>query len=133
MDLKFLKLKLVFSLFSSCFCLFFKSFSQRRICKLSLFCCLLWSDGNIYDIHVYHNYKILTINYIIINNNYKIITIRYSCLSIFPDDNADIFAASLLTLYCNFACLMSSSIIMINFIFFPKYSFEKVKGFLMQE
>ena len=29
--------------------------------------------------------------------------IRYSYLSIFPDDNADIFAASPLTLYCIFS------------------------------
>ena len=32
--------------------------------------------------------------------------VRYSYLSIFPDDNADIFAASLLKPYCSFSYLI---------------------------
>ena len=40
--------------------------------------------------------------------------VRYSYLSIFPDDNADIFAASLLILCCSFSSLILSSIIMIS-------------------
>ena len=34
--------------------------------------------------------------------------VRYSYLSIFPEDNADIFAAPLLILYCNFSSLLLS-------------------------
>ena len=40
--------------------------------------------------------------------------VRYSYLSIFPEDNADIFAASLLILYYNFSSLMLSSIIVFS-------------------
>ena len=42
-------------------------------------------------------------------------SVRYSYLSIFPDDNADIFAASLLVLHYNFSSLILSSIVMISF------------------
>ena len=50
---------------------------------------------------------------------------RYSYLSIFSDDNADIFAASLLISYCSFLSLILSSIVPISFYipstrFFPK-------------
>ena len=51
---------------------------------------LLWSNGNISS-HV-----------------------RYSYLSVFPNDNADIYAVSLLISYCSFSFLILSSIIMIN-------------------
>ena len=38
---------------------------------------------------------------------------RYSYLPTFPDDNADIFAASMLMWYCYFSSLILSSIVMI--------------------
>ena len=38
---------------------------------------------------------------------------RSSYLSILPDENADIFAASLLILYCTFSFLFLSSVVMI--------------------
>ena len=41
--------------------------------------------------------------------------IRNSYLSILPDNNVDIFDASLLILYCNFSSLILSSIVVINF------------------
>ena len=53
--------------------------------------------------------------------------IRYSCLSILPNDNADIFAASLFIIYCSFASLIFSSI-MISFYILPKRFFLKRKG-----
>ena len=40
---------------------------------------------------------------------------RYSYLSVFPDDNADIFAASLLISYYNFSSLILLSSVMIIF------------------
>ena len=43
--------------------------------------------------------------------------VRYSYLSIFPDDNAEIFAASLLTSYCSFSSLILSIIIMISILY----------------
>ena len=46
--------------------------------------------------------------------------VRYSYLSILPDDNADIFTASLLILYYSFSSLVLSSIIMINFYILSK-------------
>ena len=42
-------------------------------------------------------------------------TVRYSYLSTFLDDNADIFATSLLISYCSFSFLILSSIIIISF------------------
>ena len=42
-------------------------------------------------------------------------SVRYSYLSIFPDDNADIFSASLLILNCDFSSLILSSIAVIRF------------------
>ena len=52
---------------------------------------LLWSNGNIYS------------------------PVRYSYLSILPDDNAEVFAASLLISYCSFSSLSLSSILLVNF------------------
>ena len=46
--------------------------------------------------------------------------VRYSFLSIFPDDNADIFVASLLISYCNFSSLILSWIVMISFYILSK-------------
>ena len=78
---------------------------------------LLWSDGNIFS------------------------PVRYSYLSIFLDDNADIFIDSLLIPYCNFSYLIFSSIFVISFyilyilfyffiflIFFLQEFFLKRKG-----
>ena len=45
-------------------------------------------------------------------------SIRYSYLSNLSDDDADIFAASLLTSYCSFSSLILSSINVINFYIF---------------
>ena len=42
-------------------------------------------------------------------------SVRYSFLSIFPDNNFDVFAASLLILHCSFSSLILSSIVMISF------------------
>ena len=52
--------------------------------------------------------------------------IRYSYLSIFPDDNADIFAASPLILYFGFLCLILS-IVMTSFYILSKRFFLKHK------
>ena len=62
---------------------------------------LLWSDGNISS------------------------PVRYSYLSIFPDDNVDISAASRLILYCSFPSLILPSIVMINFYTVSKRFFVK--------
>ena len=48
--------------------------------------------------------------------------VRYSYLSILADDNADIFATSLLILYCSFLFLILSSIVLISFL----YSFQNI-------
>ena len=53
--------------------------------------------------------------------------VRYSYLSIFPDDNADIFAAFLLRSCCNFSSLILSLIVMINFYILSKRFFLKCK------
>ena len=52
-------------------------------------------------------------------------TVRYSCLSAFPDDNADIFAASLLLSYYSFPSLTWSSILLISFYICSKRFFLK--------
>ena len=62
---------------------------------------LLWSDGNISSL------------------------IRYSYLSILPDGNADVFAASQLISYCSFSSLILSSIVLINFYILSKRFFPK--------
>ena len=49
--------------------------------------------------------------------------VRNSNLSILPDNNANIFAASLLILYCSFSSLISLSIVMINIYNFSKRFF----------
>ena len=46
---------------------------------------------------------------------------------IFPDDNADIFAASLLMSYCSFPSLVLSSVVMISFYILSKRFFLKRK------
>ena len=42
-------------------------------------------------------------------------SVRYSYSSIFPDDNANFFASSLLISYCSFSSLILSSFVMIDF------------------
>ena len=54
--------------------------------------------------------------------------VRYSYLSIFPEDNADIFAASLLILYYN-----SSSLILSSIIVFSSFYILSERFFLKRE
>ena len=54
-------------------------------------------------------------------------SVRYLYLSIFPDDNADIFAASRLLFYCSFSSLLLASIVMIRFYIISKRFFVKRK------
>ena len=54
--------------------------------------------------------------------------VRYSCLSIFPDNIADVFAASFLLLYYSFPSLILSSIVMISFDIFPRRLRMERKG-----
>ena len=65
------------------------------------FVVLLWSDGNISS------------------------AVRYSYLSILPEDNANIFVASLLTSYCSFSSLILLSIVIIKFYIVSKRFFLK--------
>ena len=51
--------------------------------------------------------------------------VRYSYLSILPNDNADIFTATLLISYCSFSFLILSSIFMIDFYILSKRFFLK--------
>ena len=51
--------------------------------------------------------------------------IGYSFISIFPDDMADVFAASLLKSYCSFSSLILSSILVISFYILCKRFFLK--------
>ena len=53
--------------------------------------------------------------------------VRYSYSSILPDDNADIFAASMLTSYCSFLSLILS-VVIISFNSLCKRFFLKGKG-----
>ena len=46
----------------------------------------------------------------------------------FPDENANIFAASLLMSYCSFSFLVLSPILLINFIILSKTFFLKCEG-----
>ena len=50
---------------------------------------------------------------------------RYLYLLIFPDDNGNIFAASLLILYCSFPSLILSSTVLISFYILSKTFFLK--------
>ena len=52
----------------------------------------------------------------------------YYIFSIFPDNNADILPASLLTLHCSFPCPILSSIVMVSFYILSKRFFLKYKG-----
>ena len=76
-------------------------FSNGKYVNLACYLILLWSDGNISS------------------------PVRNSYLSTFPDDNADILAASLLISYCNFSSLILSSVVMISFYILSKKFFYK--------
>ena len=54
--------------------------------------------------------------------------VRYSFLSILPNDNADILAASLLISNCSFSSLILSSIVMVSFHIPSERLFLKGKG-----
>ena len=54
--------------------------------------------------------------------------VRYSYLSIFPYDDAYIFAASLLIWYCSFSSLNLSTTVMISFYILSKRFFLKYEG-----
>ena len=103
--LKLLKLQLGFIPWSSIvFVCFTKAFLNEEYVNLACSITLLWSGGSISS------------------------PVRYSYLSIFPDDNADIFAASLLISYCSFSSLILSSVMMISFYILSKKFFPKREG-----
>ena len=64
---------------------------KKKYVNLACFIIIYWSDGNIYS------------------------PVRYSYALTLLDDNTYIFAASLLTSYCNFSFLIFSSIFKISF------------------
>ena len=106
----------MFSMIINCFYLFFvfwssiificfsKAFPKGEDVNIAFSITLFWSDGNIF------------------------FPVRYLYLPIFPGDNADFFAASMLILYCSFLYLTWLAV-----IFFPIDSFWKIKDYLMQE
>ena len=71
---------------------------------LGSFITLLWSEGSISS------------------------PVWYSYLAIFPNDSADIFAASLLIWYCNFSPLILLSIAVISFYILSQRFFLKREG-----
>ena len=79
--------------------LFFKCFTEWRIYKPSLVYYSTLTEGNIS------------------------LPVRYSYLSVLLDDYVYIFYASLLMLYCNFSCLILSSVVIINFYIISKRFF----------
>ena len=81
----------------------FQIFVWRRICKSSL---------------LYHSSLIIKLYFS---------PVIYSYLSILPDDNPDIFAASLLISYYRFSSLIVSSFVMISFYILSKRFFLKRK------
>ena len=95
---------LFFTFISNCFNLFLKCLCKRKYLNVACLIILLWSEGNISS------------------------PVKYSYLSILPDDNADIFAASLLISYWSFSSLILSSVIMISFSILSKRLFLRHKG-----
>ena len=85
------------------FVCFSKAFTNGEYVNLDYSITLLWFEGSIS------------------------LTVRNSYLSIFPDNNADIFVASMLISYCNFPSLILSSIVMIGF-YISERLFLKRKG-----
>ena len=88
------------SCFLSCpsigFVCFWKAFPNGEYVNLACSIIFLWLEGNIFS------------------------AVRNYYLSIFSDDNADIFAVFLWIQYCNFSSLTLSSIVMINFYILSK-------------
>ena len=92
-----------YSCIFNCFYMFFKCFTERAICRLIL---LYYST--------------------LIRWEY-FFACKYSYLPILPDDNADIFAVSLLIPRCTFLSLILSSIAAISFYILSKRFFLKCK------
>ena len=86
------------------FVCFSKAFRNGEYANLACSITLLWSVGSISS------------------------PARYSYVSIFPDDNADTFTASLLISYYCFSSLILSSIFMISFYILSTRFFLKRKG-----
>ena len=86
------------------FICFSNALLRREYVKLACSIILLWSNGNIFS------------------------PVRYSHLSFLPADNAYIFAASLVILYCTFSSIILSSIAMISFYIVSKRFFLKHEG-----
>ena len=82
-----------------CFSIVFVCFSEALSKEKEYF----WSEGNIPS------------------------PLRYSYLSIFPNDNTDIFAAYLLILFWNFSSLILLSIVMISFYILSQIFWLKLK------
>ena len=81
---------------------FSNALARGEFVKLACFIILLWSENEIYSPG------------------------RQSYLSIFPDDNGDIFAASLLISYGSFLSLIISSIARVSFyILFKRFSLKR--------
>ena len=86
------------------FACFSKTFPKGEYANLAYSIIYLWLEGNISS------------------------PVGYPCVSIFPDDKADIFAASLLISYCRFSSQILSSIAMISFYILFERFFQKRKG-----
>ena len=86
------------------FVCFSRAFPKEESANLACSIICLWLEGNIFS------------------------PVRYSYFSIFLDDNAVIFAASLLISYYNFSSLILWSIVMISFYILSERFFLKCKG-----
>ena len=90
---------LFFSLIFNCFC-FSNALPREEYVNFACSVILLWSDGNISS------------------------PVRFSYLSILPDNDTDIFAASVLT-YFSFSSYILSSFVMLIFYIVSKRLFLK--------
>ena len=96
-----------FYLLFALFLIIFKAFPKGGYVNIASSVTLLWSEGSTSS------------------------PVRYSYLSIFPDDNANVFAASLVISYCyhiSFSYLILSLILMISFYVLSERFFLKRKG-----
>ena len=93
-----------FPLFFNCFCLFLKNLPHGEYANLACSITLLWSGGIISS------------------------PVRFIYLSNFPQDNADIFAVSLLISFCSFSPLILSPVVMVSFYILSTGFFLKHKG-----
>ena len=85
----------------SCFACFSNVFLRGEYVNVACSIFLIWSDGNVS------------------------LAVKYSYSSILLYDNAGIFAASLLMLYCSFSSLTLLSVVMITFYIISKRFFLK--------